>query len=258
MSLRALILLYACAAALQVAVAGSCAGSWPAPHATAQSPIAALDVPASAARPSAALSADESDLERHLASVRPLLERYGYGAVFGAIFLEGFGIPAPGQTLLIAAALLAADGELSLVALLALAFVASAGGTLLGWGIGRFGGRRLLERVAGPRLDRLEATCRRRGGVLVAFGRFVDGARQLAGIAAGALGMPLAPFLWWNLVGAVTWVGVWGIGSFVLERNAHTLIDAYRRIGPMAAIAILALAAAVLLWLVRGRRAAAS
>ena len=46
-------------------------------------------------------------LEHHLAAVQPLLERYGYGAVFLAIFVEGIGIPAPGQTLLIAAALLA-------------------------------------------------------------------------------------------------------------------------------------------------------
>lgn len=197
----------------------------------------------------------EHALAHHLAAVRPLLERYGYAAVFAAIFVEGFGIPAPGQTLLIAAALLAAGGGLALVPLLLVALVASAGGTLVGWWVGRVGGRRILDRFAGPRLDRLQDLCGRRGGLLVAFGRFVDGARQLAGIVAGALGMALPGFLAWNALGALAWVAAWGLGTYVLERNVHGLVDAYHRVGPVAAAAVLALFAAVIFWLLRGRRA---
>jgi membrane protein DedA with SNARE-associated domain len=196
----------------------------------------------------------DRDIAHHLAEVQPLLERYGYAAVFAAIFVEGFGIPAPGQTLLIAAALVAAGGELGLAPLLAVALVASAGGTLVGWWLGRVAGQRILDRFAGPRLDRLEASFRRRGGVLVAFGRFVDGARQLAGIVAGALGMPLASFLAWNAVGAAVWVGAWGVGTFALERNVHALVDAYQRVGPVAAAAIVLSVVAVTVWLARGRR----
>lgn len=213
-------------------------------------PVAAPSVTAPARR----AAGFEHDLERHLEDVRPLLERYGYLAIFVAIFVEGFGIPAPGQTLLIAAALLAAGGELSLVPLLLVALLASAGGTLVGWTIGRFGGRRLLDRFQGPRLAKLEETFRRRGGAVVAFGRFLDGARQLAGIASGALGMPLGSFVWWNAVGAVAWVAVWALGSFVLERDVYVLVDAYERIGPVATTVILGLVAALVVWLVRGRR----
>jgi membrane protein DedA with SNARE-associated domain len=196
----------------------------------------------------------EHDLSRHLEKVRPLLERYGYAAVFAAIFVEGFGIPAPGQTLLIAASLLAAGGGLGLVPLLVVALAASAGGTFVGWWLGRVGGKRLLDRFAGPRLERLQETFRHRGGLLVAFGRFVDGARQLAGLVAGSLEMPLASFLAWNALGALVWVAAWGLGSFLLERNVHAILDAYHRIGPVAAAAIVLSIGAVVLWLARGRR----
>lgn len=196
----------------------------------------------------------EGDLSHHLAEVRPLLERYGYAAVFAAIFVEGFGIPAPGQTLLIAAALLAAGGGLGLLPLLAVALAASAGGTFVGWWIGRAGGSRLLDRFAGPRLERLQESFRHRGGLVVAFGRFVDGARQLSGIVAGALGMPLATFLSWNALGALVWVAAWGLGSFVLERNVHAILHVYHRIGPVAAVVVVISIAVVVVWLARGRR----
>jgi len=205
-------------------------------------------------RPSAtAAPVHERGLARHLDEVRPLLERYGYAAVFAAIFVEGFGIPAPGQTLLIAAALLAAGGGIGIVPLLLVALLASAGGTFVGWWLGRAGGRRLLDRYAGPRLERLQETFRRRGGLVVALGRFVDGARQLCGIVAGALGMPLAAFLAWNVAGAIAWVAVWGLGSFFLERNMHGLVHAYHRVGPIASGAILVGIGGVIFWLVRGR-----
>ena len=57
-------------------------------------------------------------LEQHIAAVQPLLKKWGDAAVFGCIFAEGVGIPAPGQTLLVAAALLAGRGELALAPLL--------------------------------------------------------------------------------------------------------------------------------------------
>src|SRR5690242_19698129 len=120
-----------------------------------------------------------SSLSHHLEAVQPLHERWGYLAVFVAIFAEGCGIPAPGQTLLIAAALLAARGELWLGLVLATAVCAAAGGNLAGCALGRVGGRPVLERIASPqRLTRLEGLFERRGGVVVGFGRFVDGLRQ--------------------------------------------------------------------------------
>jgi len=44
-------------------------------------------------------------------TVKPYLDHYGYWALFGAILLEDFGLPMPGETLLIAGALLASQGK---------------------------------------------------------------------------------------------------------------------------------------------------
>ena len=64
--------------------------------------------------------------ERSLTHVQPLLERYGYGAAFAAVMVEGMGVPTPGQPLLMAGALEAAEGRMNIILLL---FVVTAAAT---------------------------------------------------------------------------------------------------------------------------------
>lgn len=192
-------------------------------------------------------------LGHHLAWVQPLLERYGYGAVFLAIFVEGMGVPAPGQTLLIAAALLAGHGQMSLGLLLPTATAASAAGNLAGFYIGRWAGRRILDRIAaGPRRAKMEGLFQRHGGLVVALGRFVDGTRQLGAIAAGSLGMTAVTFFTWNLLGAVVWVGFCGLGGFWFARDFAKLALLFHRVRPLAFAAALLFVALALRWLARG------
>src|SRR5665811_2785 len=131
--------------------------------------------------PSTRVERLEHDLEQAVARVQPLFHRYGYLVVFVAILVEGVGIPAPGQTLLIAAALSAAHGNLSLVWVLILACLAATLGNTLGYLLGRWGGRPLLARfkLRGDRLARLEEKFRHYGGGVVLVARFFDGLRQL-------------------------------------------------------------------------------
>ncbi len=195
-------------------------------------------------------------LGHHLAWVQPLLERYGYGAVFLAILAEGMGVPAPGQALLIAAALLAGHGQMSLGLLLPTATVASAAGNLAGFYIGRWAGRRILGRIAaGPRLAKMEGLFQRHGGLIVAFGRFVDGTRQLGAIVAGSLGMTAATFFIWNLLGAVVWVGFWALGAFWFARDFAQLALLFHHLWPLAFGAALLVVALALRWLARGGQA---
>jgi membrane protein DedA with SNARE-associated domain len=193
--------------------------------------------------------------EQHLAAAQPLLKQWGQVAVFGCIFGEGIGIPLPGQTLLVAAALLAGRGELALVPLLVIAFVAAALGNALGWLIGRVGGRPLLQRFAqGERLARVERLFARWGSRIVAVGRFVDGLRQINGIAAGALGMERTPFLIWNAIGALLWVGFWGLGAYGFGRDFDAIASAIRQAGPFLGLLVAVGAALILVYLMRRPR----
>jgi membrane protein DedA with SNARE-associated domain len=148
-------------------------------------------------------------------AVAPLLDHYGYLAVGGLIFVEDFGVPAPGETILIAAALYAGAGRLDIVAVAAIAFLAALAGDNVGFAIGNFGGRALALRygkyvgLTERRLDRAEATFTRHGGKIVTVARFIEGLRQLNGIIAGITDMRWRRFLPFNALGAALWVALW-------------------------------------------------
>src|SRR5881227_268265 len=116
--------------------------------------------------------------------VEGLLRDYGYLAVGAALFGENLGLPLPGETILVAAALYAGTGRLNIWLVALVAFAASVGGACVGYVIGDKGGRPLLERygkfvfVTPQRLDRLERFFERRGAVIIVAGRFIEGARQ--------------------------------------------------------------------------------
>ena len=164
-------------------------------------------------------------------------------------------MPAPGQSLLVAAALLAGRGELSLPALLLTAFAAAALGSAAGFEIGRRGGRALLRRLAREdRLARLEGAFRRSDAAVVSLGRFIDGLRQVAALAAGAFDMAPRRFHAWNLVGAALWTGTWGGGAFVFGRDLAGVGAFFHRArGPLLA-GMLVVSLAVALWLIARRR----
>ena len=183
------------------------------------------------------------DLERAVAKVQPFLDRYGYPAVFLAVLVEGFGLVAPGQTLLIAAALTAAKGHLNIVWVLIWAFTAAVLGNSLGYLIGCRGGRPLLHKIKvnEQRLERMEGYFSRYGKGLVLIARFFDGLRQLNGIVAGILKMPWQVFTTFNILGAALWTGFWGFGAYWLDKKIASLHLTFQIVEPwVASVSILA------------------
>jgi membrane protein DedA with SNARE-associated domain len=193
----------------------------------------------------------EQDFKKAVARAQPLIERYGYPVVFFTILVEGAGIPAPGQTILIAAALSAAHGHLSILWVMILAYLGAGLGNSLGYLLGRWGGRALLARfkVRGDHLARLEELFRRYGGGLVLVARFLDGLRQLNGMVAGMLAMPWRVFTGFNLLGALLWTGVWGLGTYWLDKDISMVHRIFARIGPFAVIVTLVGFLALLVYL---------
>ena len=176
------------------------------------------------------------ELKHAIARVEPLLERYGYAALFLVIMVEGMGILAPGQTLLMAAALAAAQGRLNIFWVLFWAFTAAAVGNSLGYLMGRRGGRTLLSKIKvnERHLARMEACFSRGGKLVVLLARFVDGLRQLNGIVAGLLEMPWPVFTTFNILGAALWTGVWGLGVFFFDKEMVSLHLTLHQIKPWA------------------------
>jgi len=191
------------------------------------------------------------DIPHEIAAVEPWLDRYGYGVVFAAVGVEGFGIPAPGQTLLIAGAVTAAtQTDFHIGLLLLTAFLAAILGSHLGYLIGRRGGRALLRRfrVDERHWQRVEQGFSRYGGGLIVVGRFFDGLRQLNGIAAGILEMPWWVFTVYNALGAALWVGCWGLGIYYLDEHGRAILEFIRQLNPWVAAVTLVGMALLLAW----------
>jgi membrane protein DedA with SNARE-associated domain len=167
--------------------------------------------------------------------VQPVLEHYGYLGVGGMLFLEDFGVPVPGEIMLIAAAVFAGAGQMNIAVVFLVGVVAAVVGDNIGYAIGHFGGRPLAERfgryvfLTPERLDRAEEFFNRQGGKVVAIARFIDGLRQVNGLLAGIAGMHWAKFLAYNTLGAVLWVGTWCAVGFLAGEHIAVIYDQFER-----------------------------
>ncbi len=197
-----------------------------------------------------------SSLTAHLASVQPILDRYGLWALFVSCLVEGFGIPLPGETLLIACALMAASGDLDLASVLVVAWVGTQLGDIIGFLIGGWGLKRLFGSGAVPpqRLQRAEALFARWGMGLLMVGRFLDGIRQTSNLAAGLLAMPWWRFLLGTLIGTSLWVGTFGLGAYLLKEDFHAIVAFLKPLGPAGLALTALLLIGLILYLIRRRR----
>jgi len=193
-----------------------------------------------------------------LAAIIDIPPNVGYAAVFALIAVETMGIPVPGETALIAAALLAHRGQLEIVPLVAIAAAAAILGDNVGFTIGRHGGRRLLLRPGPFRhhrrrvIDYGEPFFERHGPKAVFLGRWVSGLRIASAWLAGINGMSWPTFLFWNALGGIVWAAGVGFAVYALGDVAEKAI---RVAGPIAAALGVAAIVALVVW--RRRRAKA-
>ncbi len=189
-----------------------------------------------------------------LHSLEPTLNQYGYLAVAGLVLLEDFGVPVPGETVLILGAVYAGAGRLNVVLVALLAFLAAVLGDNIGFAIGHFGGRPLVERfgryilLTPERVDKTTAFFQRHGGKIVIVARFIEGLRQANGIIAGISGMHWATFLVFNMIGAALWVAVWVSIGYLSGSHIDSIYNTAAQYSTYLAIAA---ALFVLVWIGR-------
>jgi membrane-associated protein len=186
------------------------------------------------------------------------VEHYGLWVVFSIVILEVGGLPfVPGETALIAAAVLASQGHGSIVWTIVVAIAAAVLGAGAGYVVGRRWGRDLLslwpwlERVSRPAVRRSETFFDRHGSKAVFIGRFLPLLRATLGWMAGVAAMSWQRFAVWNVVGAIAWgVGV-GLAAYYAGAAVIDTIQHDATIG-IAILVILAVALAGV-HVVRGR-----
>jgi len=155
-----------------------------------------------------------------------LLSAYGYGAVGVLVALEGLGIPLPGETALIVAAILAGtDHVFDIWFVIAAAAAGAVIGDNIGFWLGReFGYRFLIRyghyiRVTVPRIKLGQYLFLRYGGRVVLFGRFVAILRMLGAFLAGANRLAWSRFIVFNAAGGIGWATLYGLGAYFLCRE---------------------------------------
>jgi membrane protein DedA with SNARE-associated domain len=184
-----------------------------------------------------------------------LLATYGYLAVFAFVGVESIGIPVPGETMLVTAAIYAGTtGRLSIFWVI----VASAAGAIvgdnIGYVIGRTGGYRLIKRYG--RYIRLEENRLRLGQYLfhkhgskvVFFGRFISVLRIFAAFLAGVNHMHWRRFLIFNAAGGIVWSTLYGVAAYLLGQQ---LLRLSGRVDLVLAIVGVAVIIAVIVFLRR-------
>ena len=170
-----------------------------------------------------------------------LVQHYGLLVLFLLIAAESAGLPLPGETALIAAGVLASQGDLNIAAVIAVAAVAAIVGDNVGYWLGRVGGRKLLtrwdwlQRHASRVLPWSERFFARHGGKTIFLARFFAVLRVTAAFIAGVSRMHWWQFFLWNAAGGICWA--LGVG-LVAYYAGHAAADAINRYGLIAGAVI--------------------
>src|SRR5271157_5141467 len=168
------------------------------------------------------------DLVHHL---HAYLATYGYLAIFVIVGLESAGVPMPGETALVAGAILAGEGKLNLYGVIAAAAAGAIIGDNCGYWVGREFGFPLAYRFGRyVRLDERRLKLGqylflRHGGKIVFFGRFVAVLRAFAAFLAGVNHYNWERFFLFNAAGGIVWAAIFGTGGYSLGRA----FEAYAR-----------------------------
>lgn len=180
------------------------------------------------------------------AQISALLSAYGYGFVLAVVALESAGVPLPGETVLVSAAVYAGTTpDMKIAGVIGAAAAGAIVGDNIGFWIGREAGPPVLERFGDlvgldARRRRLgQYLFRRHGGAIVFFGRFVAFLRAFAALLAGVNRLEPLRFFAFNAAGGIAWATIFGLGGYALGASFHRIAGPFGL--AMLAFAIVAL-----------------
>jgi membrane protein DedA with SNARE-associated domain len=189
-----------------------------------------------------------------LAALSHLISTQGYWVVAVIVALESMGVPAPGETTLVTAAIYAGTTHH-----LNIAYVigAAAFGAILGDNIGfwvghRYGYALLLRyghvlRMNARRIKLGQYLFQRHGGKVVFFGRFIAILRALAALLGGINRMPWWRFFFFNAAGGIVWAAAYGFAAYTFGEH----IDKFRGTVGIVGLVLAVFGIIATLWFLR-------
>lgn len=185
----------------------------------------------------------------------------GYVGVVAAMAIESCAVPLPSEVILPFAGWMVARGTVepathatwSYWAVVAAGVLGNTIGSLVSYGIGRAGGRPLLERygryvlISAHDLDTADRWFARWGEATVFFSRMLPVVRTFISVPAGVGRMPVWRFVLFSVAGALPWIMLLVWGGTVLGENWVAIKDALRGLD-YAIVAVIAALVALFLW----------
>jgi membrane-associated protein len=187
---------------------------------------------------------------------------HGVPLLFAVIAIAAVGVPLPVSLTLVAAGSFAKQGEMSLLPVILAGSLAAILGDQIGYGLSRWGGRRLIVRISRriggeSKIKEAEALSKKWGGPGIFFSRWL--VTQLGpwlNVTSGIAGYPWRRFIFWDVLGEVLWVVLYVMLGYIFSDRVQYISEILGNL----AWAILALIVAIILgWkLFRYFRTAAS
>jgi membrane-associated protein len=156
---------------------------------------------------------------------------YGLSLLFGVILIASIGVPLPVTLMLVAAGSFAKQGEMKLSAVILVASSAAILGDNIGYGLSRWAGRRLVDRITdriggASKIKKAEALSKRWGGAGVFFSRWlVTELGPWLNVTSGLTAYPWTHFVLWGVLGEVLWVFLYVLLGYVFSDRVQYLVE---------------------------------
>ena len=193
--------------------------------------------------------------------ILPWVAHYGYITIFSLLMVGILGVPVPDETLVAFAGYLAFTGELSLIPAFAAAFLGTACGITLSYGLGRMGGAYLVGKYGAhlhlteDKLVKVRHWFGRFGRWVLLVGYFFPGIRHLTALTAGASRLTFPVFVLFAYAGGFLWSLTFILIGYSFGKEWATMSGQFRHyllLGTAAAV-LLVSAFAVMQWIKYGR-----
>jgi membrane protein DedA with SNARE-associated domain len=185
--------------------------------------------------------------------VEHFLQSWGYPAIFILALVEAICIPFPSEITFGFAGALAAEGHFALAGVIGIGLAGEFLGSMIGYAIGRTGGRALVDRygkyvlISGSDLDRAHRFLAKRGDPAVAVGRVLPLVRTFVSVVAGIGEMAVVPFAIFTLIGTAVYSSAVAGAGYGLGSGWHKLVKGFTA-ASFVVLGLAVLAVAVFLW----------